>query len=62
MGVGLIERPLRLKVVAVRREYGVTVDLTDPYVDAVVINAYSGPGTTSLRLDELSVDGMVHGG
>ncbi len=59
IGVGLIEADLRLKMIAVRREYGATADLSDPYVDAVVINAYSGPGTTTLRLDELSVDGMV---
>ena len=32
------------------------------YVDAVVINAYSGAGTTALRIDELSVDGMVSPG
>lgn len=59
IGVGMIQRELRLKTVAVRREYGVTADLTDPYVDAVVINAYSGPGKTTLRLDELTVDSMI---
>lgn len=59
IGVGLIEKPLRLKYVALRSEYGQRVDLGDPYVDAVVINAYSGPGTTAIRLDELRVDGML---
>ncbi len=59
IGIGLIERPLRLKTVAVRQQYGATADLSDPYIDAVVINGYSGPGTTSLRLDELTVEGMV---
>ena len=59
IGIGLIEKSLRLKYVALRREYGQQVDLGDPYVDAVVINAYSGPGPTAIRLDELRVDGMV---
>ena len=43
IGVGMIERPLRMKAVALRREYGSQADLKDPYVDAIVINAYSGP-------------------
>jgi hypothetical protein len=59
IGIGLIEKPLRLKYVALRSEYGLRVDLADPYVDAVVINAYSGPGQTAIRLDELRVDGML---
>ncbi len=59
IGVGMIERPLRLTSMAVRREHGALSDLKDPYIDGVVINAYSGPGTTSLRIDELRVDGMI---
>ena len=59
IGIGMIERPLRLKQIAVRREFGSNVDLRDPYVDAVVINAYSGPGKTAIRIDSLSIDGMV---
>ena len=54
-----IERSLTLRRVALRREYGAGADLSDPYVDAVVINAYSGPGRTSLRIDDLRIDGMV---
>lgn len=59
IGVGLIERPLRLKNVALRNQYGREADLSDPYVDGVVINAYTGAGKTSLRLDELRIDGLV---
>ncbi len=59
IGVGSIERDLRLKTIAMRREHGSDADLRDPYVDAVIINAYSGPGTTALRIDELRVDGLV---
>lgn len=59
VGVGLIEKPLRLKRVALRSEYGLKVDLGDPYVDAVVVNAFSGSGATAIRLDNLRVDGML---
>jgi hypothetical protein len=59
IGVGMIERAVRLKHVAVRREHGSTADLSDAYVDGIVINAYSGPGTTALRMDELRVDGLI---
>lgn len=59
IGVGAIERPLRMKNVALRSEHGSSADLSDPYVDAIVINAYSGPGTGSLRIDELRVDGLI---
>ncbi len=59
IGIGSIQRELKLKTIAMRREYGSDADLRDPLVDAVVLNAYSGPGTTTLRIDELHVDGMV---
>ncbi len=59
IGVGLVEKPLRLKNVALRNEYGSDADLSDPYVDGIIINAYSGPGTTSIRLDELRINGLI---
>ncbi len=59
IGVGLIEKPLRLKHVSLRSEYGVAADLSDSYVDAIVINAYSGPGKSAIRIDELRVDGLI---
>ena len=59
IGVGSIKRPLKLKEIAIRRERGTNADLRDPYVDAVVINAFAGAGTTAVRLDELQVEGMI---
>lgn len=59
IGIGSIQRPLQLKEVSLRSQYGPESDLQDPYVDAVVINAYGGPGTTAIRMDELRVEGMV---
>ena len=59
IGVGAIEAPLRLKVIALRREHGAQANLDDPYVDAVVINAYTGAGTTQITIDNISVEGLV---
>ena len=59
IGVGLIEKPLRMKNVALRREHGSAADLSDPYVDGIIINAYTGPGTTAIRLDDLRIDGLI---
>ncbi len=59
VGVGAIEKPLRLKLVALHREFGSGANLSDPFVDAVVINAYTGPGRTKLSIDNLSIDGVI---
>ncbi|WP_149752513.1 hypothetical protein [Rubripirellula obstinata] len=59
IGIGAIQRPLQLKQMSLRSQYGPESDLQDPYVDAVVINAYGGPGTTAIRMDELRVEGMI---
>lgn len=59
IGVGLIEKPLRLKNIALRNEHGRKADLSDPYVDGIIVNAYGGQGTATVRLDELRVDGMI---
>ena len=59
IGVGAIQKQLRLRTVAVRQELGVAADLADPYIDAIVINAFCGAGSTTLRIDELHVNGMV---
>ena len=59
LGVSDIVRDLKLKQVALRNEYGIKADVASPYVDAVVLNAYGGSGTSSLRIDELRVEAMV---
>lgn len=59
LGIGSIERELRIKIANLRAVHGSSSNLNDPYVDAVAINAYSGPGMTTLRIDEISVRGMV---
>lgn len=59
IGVGAITAPLRLKAIALRREYGANANLDDAFVDAVVINAYTGAGATQVSIDNIAVDGIV---
>lgn len=59
VGIGQITGPLRLKTMAMRKQYGASADVSSPYVDAVVVNAYGGPGTSTVRLDDLRVEAMV---
>jgi hypothetical protein len=59
IGIGAITSQLRLKAISLRREYGATANLDDPFVDAVVINGYTGAGRTQLLIDNVAVDGIV---
>ncbi|QDV64249.1 hypothetical protein [Crateriforma conspicua] len=59
IGVGAIERMMRVQSTAIRQRHGIRADLSDPFVDAVVINAYCGAGNIRLRIDELKVVGMI---
>ena len=62
IGIGSIEAPLRIKKANLRGSYGSDANLDDAYVDAVIVNAYSGPGSTTILLDQLSVSGMLPAG
>ncbi|MEM9366714.1 MAG: hypothetical protein AAGD07_12030 [Planctomycetota bacterium] len=59
IGVGNLRQPLQLKTIALRREFGSQADLRDAYVDAVVLNVYSGAGVHRIGLDLLAVDAMI---
>ncbi|TWT74097.1 hypothetical protein [Allorhodopirellula solitaria] len=59
LGVSDIDGDLKLKRVTLRQKYGIRADVSSPYVDAVVINAYGGAGNHTLRLDALQIDAMV---
>jgi hypothetical protein len=49
----------RLSEMALREQFGPTADLRDCYIDAVVLNAYAGAGSYTMRLDQLRVDGLI---
>lgn len=59
IGIGNVERELRIKIAKMRATLGSDINLLDPYIDAIAINAYSGPGASTLRIDSVSVRGMV---
>ena len=54
----LAER-LREKIWLWRREHGQHVSARGAYIDKVVLNLYSGPGDTTVDIDDLRVDGVV---
>ena len=52
-------RQLNLQQVNLRSEFGPNLDLSDPFIDCVLLNSYTGPGVSTLKFDELSFDGFV---
>lgn len=42
-----------------RARFGSSIDLSDPYIDALVLDVYRNPGTTKLQVDDLLVEGML---
>jgi hypothetical protein len=42
-----------------RAQFGPTIDLSQPYVDAIVLDVYRYPGTTKVQLDDLLIEGMI---
>ncbi|MCA9138606.1 MAG: hypothetical protein KDB00_17665 [Planctomycetales bacterium] len=59
IGIGNVERELRIKIARLRSTHGSEANFMDPYIDAIAINAYSGPGAATLRIDDVSVRGMI---
>ncbi len=49
----------RVREMAIRNKHGSGVDLHGAYVDAMIINAYTGAGASTIRIDNLRVDGIV---
>ena len=57
-----IQRPRRLlsqKLPHLFQQFGRRVDAREAYLDHLVINAYGGPGTTNVWIDDLDVQGYV---
>ncbi|MFN8740269.1 MAG: hypothetical protein ACK5YR_10145 [Pirellula sp.] len=42
-----------------RARFGSSLDLSEPYIDALVLDVYRNPGTTKLQVDDLLVEGML---
>ena len=43
-----------------RTQFGSEIDSREAYVDLIVLNAYSAPGTIDLWIDDLEIDGYVN--
>ena len=55
---GLTER-LQEEIWLLRRKHSVDIDSSQAFVDMVVLNLYTGPGKSSVFIDDLAVDGLV---
>lgn len=51
----LVERQTRL----IRAEFGAQVDVSEPFLDQLVLNCYSGQGASEVFLDDLEIHGLV---
>jgi hypothetical protein len=50
---------LQQEVFAIRNQFDTQLNLENPYIDALVINAYTGPGRTRVQLDDLDMSSMI---
>lgn len=57
-----VSNPLRLLLEQqriLRSQYGPQIDLRGAYIDAMVLDVYSGPGVARIQIDDLAADALV---
>jgi hypothetical protein len=54
-----LQQQLQQEIWMLRQKLGPGVDPRDAYIDKVVLNLYSGPGTTKVQIDDLVINGIV---
>ncbi|MFN7706960.1 MAG: hypothetical protein ACK5O5_01505, partial [bacterium] len=57
-----MNNPLRLLLEQqriLRSQYGPQIDLRGAYIDAMVLDVYSGPGVARIQIDDLAADALV---
>ncbi len=54
-----LQEQLREEIWMLRRRFDGEVSQRDAYIDKVVLNLYTGPGTTKVQIDDLRLKGMV---
>ncbi len=57
-----IQLELERQVRILRHDHGPQVDAKEAYIDMLVINAYGGPGSTELWIDDLQLQGVASNG
>ena len=56
---GQLSEGLREKLWLLRRQFGPHVTLQNAYVDQIILNVYTGPGTADIEIDDLKVNSIV---
>lgn len=54
-----LQEQLREEIWLLRRRFDGEISQRDAYVDKVVLNLYTGPGTTKVQIDDLRLKGIV---
>ena len=54
-----LQEQLREEIWLLRRRFDGEISQRDAYIDKVVLNLYTGPGTTKVQIDDLRLKGMV---
>jgi hypothetical protein len=57
--VANIEKLMQIETVALRQRYGADLVLENPFIDAVVMNVYTGSGRSRLQIDDLNLMGLI---
>lgn len=52
-------RLLSAEITALRQRFGPKINVDGAYIDSLVLNAYTGPGRYRIKLDDLSLRGMI---
>ncbi len=50
---------LSRELMTIRQQFETSVNLQHPYIDALVVNAYTGPGRYRVQVDDLDLAGMI---
>lgn len=53
------EKLLAQEVAALRQSFGPRVNVEGAYIDSIVLNAYTGPGRYRLKVDDLTLQGLI---
>jgi hypothetical protein len=54
-----LQKKLTLETVGLRQRFGSELNLDGAYIDTLVLNAYTGPGTCRVQVDDLNLRGLV---
>lgn len=53
------EKMLQQEVALLRQRFGPKVNFDGAYIDSLVLNAYTGPGRYRIKLDDLTLQGLI---